>query len=95
MYRIWIIEDDDKISDIVCQHLAKYGYDAVRMNDYANVKTRLLGEETKPHLILLDINLPMYDGFYLCRQIRSVSNAPVIFLSARSVVFEANGEFVE
>ncbi|WP_274364042.1 response regulator transcription factor [Paenibacillus thermotolerans] len=83
MYRIWIIEDDDKIAEIVRRHLVKYGYEAVRMDDYAGVKARLADASDRPHLILLDINLPMYDGFYICRQIRSATNAPVIFISAR------------
>jgi len=84
MYRIWIIEDDDKIAGIVKEHLEKYGYEARRMQDYDHIKSRLLSSGEQPHLILLDINLPKYDGFYLCRQIRGVTNVPILFLSARA-----------
>src|SRR5690606_4821307 len=37
----------------------------------------------EPHLVLLDINLPNYDGFFWCREIRSISKVPIIFISAR------------
>lgn len=84
MYRIWIIEDDVKIASIVADHLEKYGYEPKRIEAYDEVKRLLLRTEETPHLIMLDINLPKYDGFYLCRQIRAVSNVPILFLSARA-----------
>jgi DNA-binding response OmpR family regulator len=84
MYRIWIIEDDAKIAALVAAHLSKYGYEAQRIEAYDEVKRLIAGSEQPPHLVVLDINLPKYDGFYLCRQIRSVSNVPILFLSARA-----------
>lgn len=81
LYRILIVEDDDKIAAILHGYMEKYGYQAARATDFRDIKSTFL--EQKPDLVLLDINLPQYDGFYWCRQIRTVSNAPIIFLSAR------------
>lgn len=81
MYRIMIVEDDDKIADILHGYIEKYAYDVVRAVDYDRIKGTFLKE--KPDLVLLDINLPQYDGFYWCRQIRTVSNVPILFISAR------------
>lgn len=76
-----IVEDDDKIAAILAGYLDKYGYEPTRVTDYRSVKQAFIG--LAPHLVLLDINLPHYDGFYWCRQIRTVSNVPILFLSAR------------
>lgn len=81
-YRIMIVEDDEKIASILSEHLERFGYDVVRRVDSSRVKHEFI--ITKPDLVLLDINLPHYDGFYWCRQIRSVSKAPIIFISARA-----------
>lgn len=81
MYRILIVEDDDKIAGILQEYLDKYGYEAVRTTDYKHIKDAFLHH--KPELVLLDINLPSYDGFYWCRQIRTVSSVPILFMSAR------------
>lgn len=81
MYRIMIVEDDEKIASILKEYIAKYGYEAVRAARYRELKQEFV--ETAPDLVLLDINLPHYDGFYWCRQIRTVSNVPILFLSAR------------
>ena len=82
MHRIMIVEDDDKIANILSSCLEKYGYEPVRPSSLRDIKSEFLA--ACPHLALLDINLPYMDGFYWCRQIRTVSNAPVIFISARS-----------
>ena len=82
MHRIMIVEDDDKIADILGSYLERYGYEPVRPSSLQDIKSEFLA--ACPHLVLRDINLPYMDGFYWCRQIRTVSNAPVIFISARS-----------
>jgi DNA-binding response OmpR family regulator len=81
MYKIFIIEDDDTISSIMQGKLEKWGYQAAAAKDFKNV----ISEFTlfKPHLVLLDINLPYYDGFYWCARIRELSSIPVIFISSR------------
>lgn len=81
-YKIWIIEDDDKIAEILSSYMEKYGYAVTRGDVRGDLKSQFVAEA--PHLVLLDINLPRYDGFYWCRQFRTVSNAPILFISART-----------
>jgi len=81
MYKILVIEDDDKILKLMKDRLERYGYNVVIVKDYSNIKGEFIEEE--PHLVLLDINLPNYDGFFWCREIRSISKVPIIFISAR------------
>ncbi|SHH36065.1 response regulator transcription factor [Sporanaerobacter acetigenes] len=81
MYKIMVIEDDDKISSLIKNKLEKYGYIVTIVEDYSDIKGEFIKED--PHLVLLDINLPYYDGFFWCREIRSISKVPIIFISAR------------
>ncbi|WP_371263736.1 response regulator [Paenibacillus sp. UNC496MF] len=76
-----LVEDDADIRAIVAGTLRKWQYDVFELTAFEDVKREF--EARRPHLILLDINLPVYDGFYWCRQIRGVSNVPIIFLSSR------------
>ncbi|WP_219838843.1 response regulator transcription factor [Paenibacillus sp. R14(2021)] len=82
MYDIMIIEDDRKIAMLLQAHIQKYGYGSTIVDDFEHVLEQF--QAHKPHLVLLDINLPSYDGYYWCRQIRSVSTCPIIVISARS-----------
>ncbi|AXF57076.1 response regulator transcription factor [Salicibibacter kimchii] len=82
MYSIFIVEDDDKLAHILSEHLQKYGYDVQSAQRLNAIKAEFV--DIEPDLVLLDINLPYYDGFYWCRQIRTISNVPVIFISART-----------
>jgi len=77
-----IIEDDYKIRQIVADKLRKWQYDVVEVIQFNQILTEL--EQTTPHLVLLDINLPVFDGYYWCQQIRTVSKVPIIFLSSRN-----------
>lgn len=81
-YHVMIVEDDAKIAGILRDELQRYGFVATVAGDYAHLKDEFLA--VKPDLILLDVNLPRYDGYYWCRQIRTVSKVPIIFISARS-----------
>lgn len=81
MYRIFIVEDDRKISAVLKRNMEKYGFDALCVTELRDIMPELT--EYEPHLILLDINLPYFDGYYWCRQIRKSSNMPIIFISAR------------
>lgn len=83
MYKILIVEDDTTISSIIKDKLRHWGYEAETVSDYSNVFSEFIA--FKPHLILMDINLPYYDGFYWCSVIRQVSNLPIIFLSSRDM----------
>ncbi|WP_170312109.1 response regulator transcription factor [Paenibacillus sacheonensis] len=77
-----LVEDDADIRGIVADTLRKWQYDVVELAEFSQVKQQF--EHHRPHLVVLDINLPVFDGFYWCRQIRAVSNVPIIFLSSRN-----------
>jgi DNA-binding response OmpR family regulator len=81
MYSVMIVEDDNKIAAILENHLKKYGYETICPADFRDIKSAFIRHQ--PDLVLLDINLPYYDGFYWCRSIRTFSNVPIIFISAR------------
>lgn len=82
MAKILIIEDDPKIALLLQNHLEKYGYQASIIEDFDAIIETF--EAVEPDLVLLDINLPSFDGFYWCRQIRKISTCPILFVSARS-----------
>src|SRR5699024_195816 len=81
MFTILIVEDDAKITRLLQSHIEKYGYHAVVITACAHVMSQF--RETAPDLVLLDVNLPMFDGYYWCRQMRTVSTCPILFISAR------------
>jgi two-component system, OmpR family, response regulator YxdJ len=81
MQKIMIVEDDLKIADHLESYINKYAYVTIKAMNFENVMETFL--EHKPDLVLLDINLPSFDGYYWCRQIRKESICPVIFISAR------------
>lgn len=80
--KIAIIEDDNKIRNELSQFLIKYGYDVFAPENFKNLVSDVLHE--KVQLILLDINLPVYDGYYFCREIRKISNVPIIIVTSRA-----------
>lgn len=81
MFKILIVEDDPKITQLLQTHLEKYGYQAFITTDFSAILAQF--ESIRPDLVLLDVNLPMFDGYYWCRQIRTRSSCPILFLSAR------------
>lgn len=81
MYKIFIVEDDAKISSLLHSYMSKYGFEAREIVDFNQVLEEF--QEYGADLVLLDINLPKYDGFYWCRQIRTHSHCPILFISAR------------
>jgi DNA-binding response OmpR family regulator len=81
MYRVLIIEDDRTISAVLEEHLKKWEYEVRTISDFSSILPAFV--DADPHLLLLDINLPYYDGFYWCARIREISNVPIIFLSSR------------
>lgn len=82
MYKILIIEDEKKIVNIIKESISKWGFEAYEVNNFNNIFEEFV--QVNPQLVLMDINLPNYDGFYWCNKIRSISKVPVIFLSSRS-----------
>lgn len=81
-HRIFIVEDDRKIAQLLADTLRKYQYDVAIVEDFEHVTEECLAFD--PHLILLDINLPSYDGYYWCRGLRQHTTCPILFISARS-----------
>ena len=79
--RIFIIEDDVKIRNELKAFLEKYGYECMASDGFDNVVDDAL--ISKSHLILLDINLPLYDGYHICREIRRSSDVPIIMVTSR------------
>jgi len=82
MQKIMIVEDDTKIAEYLSSYIKKYGYETIVASDFERIVETF--REANPDLLLLDINLPSYDGYYWCRQIRKESICPVIFISART-----------
>ena len=80
--RIFIVEDDLKIAELLAETLRKYHYEVETAKDFDRILEE--AEAFEPHLILLDINLPSYDGYYWCRQLRLATTCPILFISARS-----------
>jgi DNA-binding response OmpR family regulator len=80
--RIYIVEDDEKLAELLARRLRQYGFDVRRAADFRRIDDEVAAYQ--PHLILLDVNLPYYDGFYWCRAIRRFARMPIIFLSART-----------
>jgi len=82
MYTILIVEDDAVIASEIRHNLIHWGFEAFTVDDFSDV----LGEfqHRAPHLVLMDISLPFYNGYYWCEKIRKQSKVPVIFLSSRS-----------
>ncbi|HEX2985466.1 MAG TPA: response regulator transcription factor [Caproiciproducens sp.] len=78
---VFIVEDDRKIRTELTKLLEKYGYDCVSSDDFSNMPAVIL--EKKPQLVLLDINLPVFDGYYICREIRKQSQVPIIIVTSR------------
>jgi len=81
MYKILIIEDDIKIRKELKTFLEKYSYEVEIYEDFYNFNAEKIQKDI--HLILLDINLPQKDGFYICKDIRRESNTPIIFITSR------------
>ncbi len=82
MYKLLIIEDDSGIAEAVKMQAEKWDFEVECVSDFLNVMNHF--EKFQPHLVLIDIGLPFFNGFYWCSQIRSVSKAPIIFISSAS-----------
>lgn len=81
-YRIFLVEDDRSIAEGLQHQLEQWNFEVRVVQNFRGV----LGEFTAfdPHLVLMDIMLPCYDGYHWCREIRRVSEVPIIFLSSAS-----------
>ena len=80
-FKICMIEDDSDLANLIKEHLVRYDFEVFICEDFKNIDKFV--EEHSPNLILLDINIPYYDGFYWCGEIRKITKVPIIFMSAR------------
>ena len=82
MYRLLIIEDDKGIAKEIEKSAKSYGLEARSIDDFSSIMATF--DEFDPHMVLLDINLPYYDGYHYCSEIRKKSKLPIIFISSAS-----------
>lgn len=80
MERIYLAEDDDKLRAELATLLEKNGYQCIGNDDFENVVGNIISEQ--PDLVLLDLNLPVHDGFYICREVRQQLDVPVIIVTS-------------
>lgn len=82
VYRIFLVEDDRGIAEAIAAQTGLWDIETVCAKDFRNIMAEF--SATEPHLVLLDISLPFYDGYHWCREIRNVSKVPIIFISSAS-----------
>ena len=80
MYRIFIVEDDEIIANLLKKNLCSWGYDVSCAQDFSNIIQEFA--RLDPQLVLLDLKLPFYNGFHWCEEIRRISQVPIIFISS-------------
>lgn len=80
-YKVMIVEDDNNIARLLAEYIEKYGYEVVVTEEFDDILE--VFKKENPSLVLLDVNLPKFDGYYWCTKIRQISLCPIIFISAR------------
>ena len=81
MHKILLVEDDEVIRQQVKKMLEQWGYEVVLVEDFMEVLSSFV--KVEPHLVLMDIGLPLFNGYHWCQEIRKVSKVPIMFLSSR------------
>lgn len=79
--QILLVEDDQTLFQQLKKELENWDFFVYSVNDFSNVMETY--HNVQPEIVIMDVQLPKYDGFYWCRQIRQVSNVPILFLSSR------------
>lgn len=82
MYKIMIVEDDLTIAGVLREELEKWNHEAFLVEDFSHVMEEF--KSNAPQLVLMDISLPSFNGYYWCQEIRKVSQVPIIFISSRN-----------
>lgn len=82
MYRVFIVEDDRKIADGMTALINSWGMEARAAKDFSDIMPEF--SEFSPHMVLVDITLPFFNGYHWCREIRKVSKLPIVFISSAS-----------
>lgn len=81
LFKLLLIEDDTTLFHEIKDRLSQWSYDVYGITDFSKVMEQF--SDIRPDLVIIDIQLPKFDGFHWCRMIRSHSNVPIIFLSSR------------
>lgn len=81
MFKIFVVDDSKIISEKLKQWLEKWGFEAILVDDFEKVID--IFKKENPDLVVMDIALPYYDGYFWTRKIRDLSNVPIIFLSSK------------
>ena len=82
MYRVLVVEDNDKIRLELCDFLSKNGYAADSCTNFEHIMEEIKAK--RPDLILLDLGLPFVDGHFICKELRRTSNVPIIIVTSRN-----------
>ncbi len=82
MYRVLIVEDDRSIAELIKEKTQMWNMDCRMVENFREVLTDFM--DYQPHIVLLDIGLPIYNGYHWCGEIRKVSKVPIIFISSAS-----------
>jgi two-component system response regulator protein BraR/BceR len=80
VYKILIVEDDLIIARTIKEHLSRWNYDVTYVTDFKKVLEQF--NKFEPHIVLLDVMLPFFNGFYWCGEIRKISKVPIMFISS-------------
>ena len=80
MYKILIVEDDLAMAQAIQKEMEMWGNEARYVKDFQNVLAEFTDYD--PHLVLMDITLPFFNGYHWCSEIRRISNVPIIFISS-------------
>lgn len=81
MSKIFVVEDEKTIREELSIFLSRYGYEVEAPEDFENIIENIKGSNCD--LILLDINLPVFDGYYICKEVRKFSDVPIIVVTSR------------
>ena len=82
MYRILIVEDDRDIAQAIQMQAQQWNFEASCAQNFRDVMAEFA--EFDPHLVLLDVSLPFFNGYHWCSEIRKTSQVPIIFISSAS-----------
>ena len=80
MHKILIIEDDPVIAKAMSRYIESWGHEVLRVKDFQHVMRDFIAFD--PHMVLVDVMLPFFNGYHWCAQIRKVSDVPVVFISS-------------
>lgn len=82
MYKILMIEDDPAIAKAMQRYIERWNHQVLCVRDFRNIMRDFV--DFDPHMVLVDVMLPFYNGYHWCTQIRKISEVPVVFISSAS-----------